>query len=349
MIDLGAGADMRLLDFDEIADFCFGVQHCAGAQAGIGADLAAGADGRAFKVRKGPDRGAIGDGHAGAEHNMRFNHDIAANDRVVREPHCVRGDQGRAIGHGLRTALALPHDFDAREFGTGIDARDMVGRRFNDAADTAIGFRQHHDVGQIIFTRGIVVANAGKKRPQIGAAHGHQAAVAQAHGAFCLAGVLVFDHLFDAAIAVGNHAAISGGIIGAETKHDGGRRIGCRERIQHRLHRVCRHKWDIAIKDQDIAIEAGQRGFGLLHGMRGAKLRFLCDDGGASCDRLFDLRPVGADHHNLPAGRQGIDTGHEVEQHRTPGNRVKHLVQIGFHAGAFASGKNDGSHGSTIH
>ena len=46
------------------------------------------------------------------------------------------------------------------------------------------------DVGQVIFARGIVVADLAEPAEQVARAHRHHAAIAQADGALFLGGVL---------------------------------------------------------------------------------------------------------------------------------------------------------------
>ena len=53
-----------------------------------------------------------------------------------------------------------------------------------------------------------------------------------------------------------------------------------------------------------------------------------------------DPAPV-ADHHNRTARLKFRDTRQKVLDHRPPGNRVEHLVQVAFHARALARGKDD--------
>ena len=76
--------------------------------------------------------------------------------------------------------------------------------------------------------------------------------------------------------------------------------------------------------------------------MRGAQLLALPRDldtrGG---DRRFDLLAARADHDDA-ARRPGlVQTVDQVDQHRPPGDRVQHLVQIGLHARTLARGKDD--------
>src|SRR3546814_16658807 len=69
--------------------------------------------------------------------------------------------------------------------------------RSHDRASPAVGGGQHHDVGEIIFTGSVAVADAREQAEQIGRPHRHQARVAQIDRTFGIGRVLELDHLFD--------------------------------------------------------------------------------------------------------------------------------------------------------
>jgi hypothetical protein len=78
MVDLGALADLRLLDFAEIADLGFPGEMRAGPEAGEGSDFRALADGRALQMREGADARAGMDLDTGAEDDIRFDRYVGA-------------------------------------------------------------------------------------------------------------------------------------------------------------------------------------------------------------------------------------------------------------------------------
>ncbi len=98
----------------------------------------------------------------------------------------------------------LPRRLDGGEFGAAVDPGDFRCGGLDDAA-RAVG--EGDDVGQVIFPRGIGVADAGEERPQVGAADGEDARIAQVDGALGGRRVLELDHLGDDPV-VGDDPAI---------------------------------------------------------------------------------------------------------------------------------------------
>src|SRR3546814_5010961 len=72
---LGAGAERCRLDLDEIADPRLFADDRTGAKARIGADVRARFHGCAFQMAERMDRRAVFNAHAGAEHDLGFDHD----------------------------------------------------------------------------------------------------------------------------------------------------------------------------------------------------------------------------------------------------------------------------------
>ena len=151
----------------------------------------------------------------------------------------------------------------------------------------------------------------------------------------------MFDH-FQNTVTIGDDPAIALRIVGFEREHDDGRGIGRVEPVDHHLHCHGRHEWHVAIKDQDITIKARQRSLGLLNGMTRPVLWLLQREFSVPRQRGLKLFLATPHHHNLACRVQRIDALHEMHQHRTTRNRVQYLVQVGFHARALPSGKDDG-------
>ena len=77
--------------------------------------------------------------------------------------------------------------------------------------------------------------------------------------------------------------------------------------------------------------------------MAGAELRLLHHHvGSRPGQRGLDLRAPAADDDDLPRCAQLRDAGEQVLQHRPPGERVQHLVEIGRHARPLAGGEYHG-------
>ena len=78
---------------------------------------------------------------------------------------------------------------------------------------------------------------------------------------------------------------------------------------------------------------------------QGITLIIALDCGIKSLDKVAYATEKGIDFiicdHHLPLRRQLPRACEQVFEHRPPGDRVEHLVQVAFHAGALASGEND--------
>ena len=126
------------------------------------------------------------------------------------------------------------------------------------------------DVDEVVFALRIVVADLAEQIEQVRRLHRHEARVAQTAGALFLVGVLVFDHHRDPAVIVSKDATVLQRVFRFEAEHDHGRRVGRVQPLDHRAHRLGAHERHIAVEDQYVAVEAGQRLFRLLHRMAGA-------------------------------------------------------------------------------
>ncbi len=93
MIRLRAGAEARLLGFDEVADLHVSAEFGAGAQPGKRSELTPGADDRAVDDRVRMDDRAVADArvlhdtarsdpHTFAEHHTAFEHDVDVDHAV---------------------------------------------------------------------------------------------------------------------------------------------------------------------------------------------------------------------------------------------------------------------------
>ena len=84
--------------------------------------------------------------------------------------------------------------------------------------------------------------------------------------------------------------------------------------------------------------------------MAGAKLRLLHRKHAAQADqRRLELFLAAADNDHLVRRGQRLNACQQMHQHGLARNRVKHLVQIGFHPRALACSKDDGGDGSFAH
>ena len=197
-------------------------------------------------MAEGVNGDTIANRDARPEDYMGFHHHVAAQLGVMAEPDGFRGDQRGAICHRLQAAAVLPIAFDGGEFDPAVDPGDFPCGGFDHRRGTAIGQRDHHNVGEIIFLRRIVIADPRQQRPQILGAHRHQPGIAQTAGAFRFARILVLHHLGNPAV-FHNHPPILQRIVGFKSQHHHGRIIRPMQPLNHPGHGLAAHKRHIAI------------------------------------------------------------------------------------------------------
>ena len=78
------------------------------------------------------------DRDAGAEHDIRLDHDIAPEPRVGAEEHGLRRDQCDAGLHRRAAQPALHQRLGLGQLGAGIDAEQLLGRQLRRAARQAL-------------------------------------------------------------------------------------------------------------------------------------------------------------------------------------------------------------------
>ena len=100
MVDLGAVLDRRLLDLDEIADFGLGADVGAGPEAGERPTIAPPATRALSRWENAWIDAPSSIVTFRSEHDMRLDHDVAANFCVKRQEHGFGGGQRRAREHG---------------------------------------------------------------------------------------------------------------------------------------------------------------------------------------------------------------------------------------------------------
>ncbi len=166
-------------------------------------------------------------------------------------------------------------------------------------------------------------------------------------GALGLVRVLVLDHLHDAAL-VGDDPAVLQCVGRLEAEHDRGGGVVGVEPLDHRAHRLGADERDVAVEHQHVAVEAGERVPRLLHRVAGAQLRRLHRELRPAGELRFELLAQVADHDHGVRRRELGERGHQVLDHRPPGDRVEHLVAGALHPRALARGEDDSgewSHG----
>ncbi len=202
-----------------------------------------------------------------------------ADHRIMGEEDRFRRDHRDACQHHLAAAALLPELFDIGEFGTGVAAGQFGLGGHDDAGAAAIGARDFHHVGQVIFALGIAVADAAEQIERLAAVDGHQAAIAERDGAFGFRCILVLADGDEVAV-FHQQTAIAGRVGGLEA-------------------------------DDDDVIAVGQAGPGGRQRRLGDERRIAIDNEQiviSSCDRL-----AGGQHGVAPCRAVRLDEGGERE------------------------------------
>ena len=152
MVCFRALAQRRLFDFDEITDLRLFAKHRAGPQPREGSDFDTLADHRPFDMAERVDHHFVGDRDAGAEEDVRLDHDVTTDNCIISKPDGLRRDQRCTIGHRLHTAALLPFAFHRRKFGAAVDTGHIERIGLDDSTHPAIGIGDIDDVDEVIFT-----------------------------------------------------------------------------------------------------------------------------------------------------------------------------------------------------
>src|SRR5690606_15714990 len=193
---LGALAEHRVLQLDEVADVGLFAQHGARAQAGERTTVGALADLRAFQVRIGLDDGA-GAKHGILDHAVRadlhvvLDDDLAFEDHVDVDQHVAthtglaaqvetrRIDQRHALGHqpARGTALVVALQLGELDAVVGAQYFHLVGGLYGGDAQ-AVGHGHGDHVGQVVLALGVAVGQPPQPVAQAVARYGEDAGVA---------------------------------------------------------------------------------------------------------------------------------------------------------------------------
>ena len=135
-----------------------------------------------------------------------------------------------------------------------------------------------------------------------------------------------FDDGVERAVGGEDQAAVAAGIGGLEAEHADGR-AGA-EFGQHRLQGLGSDEGRVAIKDENVAVEAFERGQGRENRVAGAELRLLADRDGVLvdvADRPVDGFGAVAGDDDAAIGVEAVGGGHRVLDERRAGQPVEHL------------------------
>ena len=289
MVGLRAGAKCGLLDLNKVSNLHTITGLGAGTQPCIWADDAACAEAGAFKMGKSPDDAALADMAAAANHDMRFDDHIGFDDGIGGDEHRFRGDHGHTRLHCRRSEARLQGCFRGRKINAVIDPQDfgLVDHQMRNPVAT-VGC-QGDNIGQIIFTLGVVIGHLVQQVKQQWGLYGHDPAVTQPDAPLGVGGLAMFDNAFNVTAGAPHEPAIPRRVSGFERRHRN------RRAISHPTHKcrnaVCpdkrcigkHHDGDAVIPPHSIT----RRG----DGATGAKLFFLDRDAGI-VQPLLDLAGV---------------------------------------------------------
>ena len=113
------------------------------------------------------------------------------------------------------TQPGLHHRLCGRKLAARIDAGDLVCRSLNRGDAAAVGVRQRHNIGEVIFALGVVGPDIAQPARHVGGGSAQHAGITQRLGAFDFRCIDPFDDALHIAVPR-DHAAIAAGIGGAK-------------------------------------------------------------------------------------------------------------------------------------
>ena len=179
------------------------------------------------------------------------------------------GQRG-AVRHRLGAGAGLEGGLGGGEIGAGVDAERLGLGAGDRRRRQPAGAGQRHDVGQVVFALGVVVADRGEQLEERRGVGGHQPGIAEPDRPLVRRRVARLDDRREPAAVVEHQPAVAAGVGGLEAEHHHGR--AGRPRVEHRLQRLRADERGVAVEDDHVAVEAGERRRRLQHRMAGAEL-----------------------------------------------------------------------------
>ena len=356
MGDLGAAADARLLQLDEVADLRPDPDVREGPEVAEGAELrlrlddglgknAVRLEGDAVADTAGAHVAARSDHAVGPDGGRAFQDDAGIDHRVGPDPYGVvdvgrrRIQDGHALAHEALEGAAPEDRGDLRELAPVIDAQAFPRIRCLHRFDGGAAPGQDADhVGQVVFALLVLGHDLAEGRPQGLGVEAVDARADLVDVPLRRRGVPVLDDT-DGATALADHPTIARGIrqLGREER---GRRARLSVVLDKRLDHVLRHEGLIARQDEDRALAAGA--MGLEHRVSGAEALLLLDVGeilrvSHRGPDLGSAVPDDEDH----ASAEGATQPHRIVDERATGHAVERLGQLGAHALRVAGREDD--------
>jgi hypothetical protein len=217
--------------------------------------------------------------------------------------------------------------------------------------DAVAGVTQHRDrVGQVVLALHVLGADAAQRRCQQRPTEAVDRRVHFGDEPLVVGGVRVLDDRFHLVVLSPHDAAVARRVVDDRGQQRcrgflltvDGREP--RQRLGAQQRRVAGHQKNVVFVEELIR-EGGERD---ARRVTRAALHALLDELDGHRDRELIVQRLGDalgavtdDHHDLGERQRG-ERGDDVQQHRTPAQRVQHLGGRGLHARAFARGEHDG-------
>lgn len=283
-------------------------------------------------MREGTDDRAVLHRHAGAEHDIRLDGDVAAEFGIARQKYGFRCDQSNASVHRLRAQTALQHRFGLRELRLGVDAAHVVLRGFDGDRLQSHRARDGNRVGQIKFALAVVIADSVEQRQRVFTGKRHQPAIAEADRALLRRCIFFLDD--SRKITAGRYQpSIAGRVLRRKAKNRH-RRARAQRGAQGRQ-RFRPHQRRVGEHHQNIAGAAFDRLARRQHRMRGAEAFALLENLRLRSDLARFRRDIvtTGPHHNGDLGAAGCARRRQDMGDQTAAaDAVQDLRRRGSHA-----------------
>ena len=236
VVGLHAGGQAAVLHLHEVADAAIFAEYGLGAQLGEGTDQAAAghlgiADHRVehlhilgdftvFDQAAGAEAAAVADHVCAAEMALGIHDHIAAEAGAIAEGAAGRIGEGDPLAHPVLAQPLLQAPFAGGELEAIVDAVDFVAVGHLQVGGVA---EQGDGVGEVELALVVVGGELGENGGEASPVEAVDAGVGEGVGPLLGRAIAVFDDGADAALAIGEHAAVAGwiGEAGGE-QGDGG-------------------------------------------------------------------------------------------------------------------------------
>ena len=226
VIHLASGADATLFHLHKVADSAVIADIGIGAQMGIGpncnsitysrvahdgehhGDITA--KGGVLEHRPRADTATIADAAAAPQMGLRLNHHITANPAVLAQGAAAGIDKGHTLTHPVIAQPFLQNRFALGQLFAVVDAVHLIGISHLHMSG---GVEHGHRVGEIKLPLVVVGAQLWQHGRELLPVEAVDPGVREVIGALLVVAITVFHDGADAAIGIGEHPPIAGGIV----------------------------------------------------------------------------------------------------------------------------------------